>query len=801
MLSQLRHSTRALIRSPGFSVAAVLCLALAIGANTAIFTVVNAVLLKPLGYAEPSRLVMLWERSQQRPDGHNSVAPADFLDWRALNHSFTDIAAFYEGHVSVTGLGEPEQVAMQGVTASIFPVLGVPPALGRSFTEDEDTPSGPAVTVLSHEFWRSHFNADPHVLGRALMLDGTPFTVIGVMPPGFVVKGRATAPPALWTPLSLDRANDYRETSGRYLLSVGRLKPGVTVAAADADLRAVAARLAQEHPVFNAGWTTTLVPMQESVTGAARTPLLVLAGVVAFVLLIACANVANLQLARGAARRRELAVRTALGASRSRLLRELLTESLLVAAAGGMLGLLLAVWGTAALVAAAPPAVPRLADIAVDGRTLLFTAALSIVTGLLFGLLPALHGSRTNLNDVLKEGGRGAAGGRVRSGLVAAQLALSLILLVGAGLLIRSFARLSREDPGFDAGHVLTARVDLPRSRYATDARQVAFFDQLLAQIRRVPGVTAASAINWLPFGGNGSATDYFVEGRPVPAPGQELDADIRAVDPDYFHTLQIPIRSGEMFTTRDGPAVRKAVVVNEALVHQVFRGENPIGRRILMPWGDTLVGEIVGVVGDTRHAGLDSLPHPTIFWALAQFPSSFMSLVIRTSRPPEALVSPVARELHALDPALPLADARPLDAYLGQSIAAQRFTMLLLAAFAAVAVILAAIGISAVVANAVVQRTREIGVRMALGAARQDVVRLIIGQGMPLVGVGIAVGLAGAFALSRVLRSLLYGVSPTDAVTFAGVAVLLAVVAVVAAYLPARRAAAVDPMVALRTE
>ncbi len=801
MLNRIRYASRSLLRSPGFTLAAVLCLGLAIGANTAIFTVLNAVLLKPLGYAEPTRLVMLWERFAERPEGHNVVAPADFLDWRAQTRSFNSMAALAEGHETLTGLGEAQQVPVQAVTASFFPVLGVTPSLGRTFTAEEDTPAGPALVVVSDRFWRRHLSADPRAIGQSVTLGGTPFTVIGVMPPGFRFAGRSTEEAELWTPLSLDPARDYRATSGRYLLAVGRLRPGVTVEQADGELRALAARLADEHPVFNAGWTTTLVPLREQVVGGARTPLLVLAGVVAFVLLIACANVANLQLARGAVRRRELAVRTALGAGRGTLVRDLLAESLVLSIAGGALGLLLAVWGTAALVALAPAGLPRLEEISVDGRTLAFTTVLSILTGFIFGLLPALHSSRADLNDVIKEGGRGVSGGRLRSGLVAAQLALSLVLLVGAGLLIRSFLRLSREDPGFDASHVLAAKVDLPTNRYNTDPRQAAFFEELLARIRRLPGVTAASAINWLPFGGGGSASSYFVEGRPAPAPGQELGADIRAVDPDYFHTLGIPLRAGELFTSRDGPHIRKAVVINQALAHQVFPGENPIGRHVLMPWGDTLNGEIVAVVGDTRAAGLDSVARPTLYWPMAQFPWSFMSLVIRTRGTPEALIRPVTSELHALDADVPLANPRPLDSFLSQSVASQRFTMLLLGAFAAVAVVLAAIGISAVVANAVVRRTREIGVRMALGAERRDVLRMVLRQGMLLVVIGIGVGLAGALALTRVLRNLLYGVSPTDLVTFAGVPLLLAGIALVAAYLPARRAADVDPMVALRTE
>ncbi len=798
MLNDLRLALRSLARSPGFTAVVVLTLALAIGANSAIFTVIDSVLLRPLPYAAPDRLVMLWERSVNDPDGHEYINPENFRDWRKRARGVGEMGATWDVSMTVTGLGEPMQVPAQGVTASVFRVLGVQPAIGRTFTDEEDTPAGPAVLVVSHDFWERHLGGTPSALGRAFSVNGMPFTVIGVMPPGF-------RPPQteaeMWWPLSLDPAVDYRAQSGRYVRALGRLADGVPVETADAELRGLARELELAYPAFNTGWSATAVPLSEQVVGGTRRALLVLAGVVTFVLLIACANVANLQLARAAARQREVAVRAALGATRPRLLRGQLTESLVLAAIGGALGLLLAVWATAALVRAAPDSLPRASEISLSLRTLFFTTGLVVLSAILFGLLPSLRASRTDLQGMLKDGVRGSSATRGRGALVATQIALSLVLLVGAGLMLRSFVRLARIDPGFDAGQVLTATVSLPATRYPDDPVRVQFFRQLLERVRAIPGVTAASATSWIPFDFSGTiGHSVFVAGRPLPAPGEEYGAEILAVDPGYFRTMGIEVLRGETFADADGADARK-IVVNEEVARTVFPNEDPIGQRLLMEWGDTLEGEIVGVVRNVHQRALDSASSRMVYWTHAQFARPTMSLVIRTSGEPMRLVPAVAAEVHALDPELPLAEPQPLAEYLGASIGARRFTMLLLGAFAAVAVVLAAVGIAGVVANGVAQRTREIGVRMALGARAQDVLRMVMGQGMLMAGAGIAAGLAGSFALTRVMSSLLYGTSPTDPVTFALVTAALALVALVATFVPALRATRVDPNVALREE
>ena len=798
MLHDIRLALRSLARTPGFTAVVVLTLALAIGANSAIFTVIDSVLLRPLPYAAPERLVMLWERSVNDPDGHEYINPENFRDWRKRVRGVGEMGATWDVSMTVTGLGEPMQVPAQGVTASVFRVLGVPPAIGRTFTDDEDTTAGPAVLVVSHDFWQRHLGGTPSALGRAFSVNGMPFTVIGVMPPGF-------RPPQteaeMWWPLSLDPAIDYRVQSGRYLRALGRLADGVSVEAADAELRGLARELELALPAFNTGWSATVVPLAEQVVGGTRRALLVLAGVVTFVLLIACANVANLQLARAAARQREVAVRAALGATRHRLLRGQLTESLVLAAIGGAFGLLLAVWATAALVRAAPDSLPRASEISLSLRTLGFTTSLVVLSAMLFGLLPSLRASRTDLQGMLKDGVRGSSAMRGRGALVATQIALSLVLLVGAGLMLRSFVRLARIDPGFEAGQVLTATVSLPAARYPDDPVRVQFFRQFLERVRAIPGVTAASATSWIPFDFSGTiGHSVFVAGRPLPAPGEEYGAEILAVDPGYFQAMGIEVLRGETFADADGADARK-IVVNEEIARTVFPNEDPIGQRLLMEWGDTLEGEIVGVVRNVHQRALDSASSRMVYWTHAQFARPTMSLVIRTAGEPMRLVPAVAAELHALDPELPLAEPQPLADYLGASIGARRFTMLLLGAFAAVAVVLAAVGIAGVVANGVAQRTREIGVRMALGARAQDVLRMVMGQGMVMAGVGIVAGLAGAFALTRVMTSLLYGTSPTDPVTFALVTAALALVALVATFVPALRATRVDPNVALREE
>jgi putative ABC transport system permease protein len=799
LLQDLRYAARTLRRSPSFTLAAAACLALGIGANTAIFSVINGVLLRPLPFKDPASLVMVWERSISSGAERNVVSPANYRDWRDQSASFSAIGAYVDWHANLTGLDEPVEVPVAIASATLFTVLGTPPELGRLYTVDEDVSNGPKVAVISHRLWQRQFGARPSVLGTRISLNGNPTTIIGVVPDGFGMDGSKAD---VWTPLAVHPTRDYRAITGRYLTTVARLKPGVSRARAQNEMNAIARRLEAAYPIYNGGWGVNVIPMYDQVVGGVRQALLVLGGVVAFVLLIACANVANLMLARAAARSREMAVRTALGAARGRMVRQLLTESVLLAVIGGALGVVLAYWGIAAVTAFAPEGLPRLTSIRIDGSTLAFTAVVALLTGLLFGLVPALHAGRSDLQSVLREGARGStASGQVRSVLVVAQVALSLVLLIGAGLMLRSFAKLQSVDPGFDPDHVLTARVTLASERYSAPGAATAFFNQLLERVAKVPGVESVGAINWLPFGGQGSATDYWIAGRPVPPPTESFVADVRAVDPNYFRAMRIRVIGGSPFDARASVESPKQVVVNEAFVRVHFPRTNPLGQHVLMPWGDTLNGEIVGVVADAKHAALDSLARPMIYWALNQFFPHFMTFVVRATGDPMALVPALRREVRALDPNQPLADVKPLDAYLGQSVAQRRFSMTLLAIFSGVALVLAALGIYGVLAYSVAQRTREIGVRMALGARDTTVAAMVVREALVVVCVGLVLGILGARALTGVLSSLLYGVSVTDPATFAAVVVVLGAVSLAASYLPARRAAHVDPIVALRSD
>jgi putative ABC transport system permease protein len=797
----LRVALRRLVRAPGFTVAAVLCLALGIGANSAIFTVINSVLLRPLPYADPDRLVGVWEANRDRGADRNSVKPANYLDWLKEQTVFEGMAATADASLALTDGGEPEQVKAQPATAGFLPLLGLRPLLGRTYTAEEEA-EGARVAILSEGLWRERYGADQGILGRTIRLDGDAYTVIGVMPAvGDLVYRRAS--PRLWVPIGLDPVKHAHGAAGRYLQAVARLKPGVTFGAAQAEMATIASRLAASYPEYNAGWTVNVVPLTEQVTGAVRRPLAILGGVVLVVLLIACANVANLQLAQATVRRREIAVRTALGASRGRVVRQLLVESVLLAGAGGVLGILLALWGTALLGAAAGASIPRIGEIAIDGRILGLTLLVSVIVGLGFGLGPALHAARGAAHEDLKDGTRGTSrhGERSRALLVGAQVALSLVLLVGAGLLIKSFARLQNVDPGFDAEGVITARVSLGGEQYGDESRQAAFFQNLLARVNAIPGVEIAGAINWLPLAGSRSATDLTIEGLPVPPPGQEPGANIGAVDPGYFAAMRIPLRRGRVHTDADDAGAPKTVVVSESFVQRYLPPGDPIGRRIAMPWGDTLRATIVGVVGDVRHTGVDSTVSPTVYWSYRQFPWAFMSVVARTAGDPLALAAPIREAVRSIDPAQPVADVRTMDEYLGHAVARRRFTLQLLAGFAGLALTLTAIGLYGTAAYGVAQRTRELGIRIALGASDRAVLWGELRRALVVIAAGVGAGIAASLAFGRVLASQLYEVSSTDPLVFAAIALGLAAVGALASYLPARRATRVDPMVAIRAD
>jgi putative ABC transport system permease protein len=798
----LRFALRRLRRAPGYTAAAVLCLALGIGANTAIFTVVNAVLLRPLPFEDPDRVVGVWEANDLRRTERNSVAPANFLDWRAQNTVFSDMAAVHDVTGNLTGSGAPEEITVQQATASLFPVLGLAPDLGRTFSAVEDRPDGPSVAVLSHELWVRRYGADRGVIGRSVWLDGRAYTVVGVMPAGTQTIGRGKRPD-LWIPIGLDPAENYRETAGRFLLAVARLKPGVSLEQARAELGTIAARLEATYPNFNTHWHVNLVPITEQVVGAVRRPLALLSGMVVLVLLIACANVANLQLAQATARRREIAVHAALGAGGLDVGRQFLIESLIVAAAGGGLGVLLAWWGTDALAALAASSVPRMEEVGLDWSALAFTLAVSTAAGLSFGVLSAVHAVRGDLHTNLKDSSRGSSahGHRTRAALVGAQVALSIVLLAGAGLLLKSFARLNEVDLGFNPDRVLTARVSLSGERYEAEESQVRFFQELIRGVSALPGVHAVGAIDWLPLAGQRSATRMIIEGEPAPRAGEEPGADVRAIDPGFFPAMEMPLLRGRSIESADSRDAPKVVVVSEAFADRYLGGRDPIGRRIRMEWGDTLVASIVGVVGDIKHTGVDSVTSPTVYWALPQFPRSFMTLVVRTADDPRRLAPAVTAQVLALDPQQPVADLKTFDNFLGGALARRRFNLLLVAGFAALAVALTAIGLYGTTSYGVGQRTREFGIRLALGAPGRTVLWGVLRSVLGVVAVGVVVGVAGAAVVTRLLSGLLFEVSATDPAVFAGIIASVLLVGTSASFVPALRATRVDPMVAIREE
>jgi putative ABC transport system permease protein len=803
----LRYGLRMLVKNPSFTAIAVLTLALGIGANTAIFSVVNSVLLGPLPYSDPDRLAIVWESSPR--NDRNVANPANFMDWKEQNSVFSDMAAFADSRTVLVGEGEPEEIPMQFATPNLFSVLGANALLGRTWAPGDGEPNQPAAVVISYGLWQRRFGGDPGIIGRKVNLNYQDTTVVGVMPAGFkwfIKKGSLTAKEAeLWTPFRITTENRVRR--GRFMTVVARLKPGVTAEQAHAEMTTIGGRLEQQFHDFNADWGVNVVPLRTQLTGDIRTPLLVLLGAVGFVLLIACANVANLLLARAASRQREIAIRAALGARRWRVIRQLLTEGLPLAMLGGSLGLLLAWWGTTLLTSLSPPELADLSSVKINLTVLGFTLVVSVLTGMIFSLAPSLQSTRFNLNDSLKEGVKGGSGGgpntnRLRSLFVVAEVALALVLLVGAGLLIRSFQRLQSVDPGFAAENLLTMRVVLPGRKYDQDGKIISFFQQAVERIKALPGVESAGAINFLPFAGPPAGTDFVIDGLPAPAPGSEPVTQVCVTDARFFNTMQIPLKRGRLFSNDEATQPRSVVVVNEALVRRYFPNEDPLGKRIkIFMKEENTFSEIIGVVADSKHKSLEGVVEPMSYWPHPELAYPFMTLVIRSSGDAAQLGNAARGVIQSLDKDQPVSDVRTMASLLDKSIARASFSTMLLTVFAAVALVLAAVGIYGVISYGVSQRGHEIGVRMALGAQTADVLKLILRYGMTLVVIGLVIGLVAAFALTRVMATLLFGVTPTDVLTFASVSALLLVVALLACYIPARRATKVNPLTSLRYE
>jgi putative ABC transport system permease protein len=798
----VHYAARRLLRAPAFTLVAVITLALGVGANSAIFSVVNAILLKPLPYPEADRLVGIYHLTE----GHRAVMSGpNFTDVVHSSRLLENAAAVDRSRVILTGEGEPIRLDAAEVSASLFNVLRVRPALGRTFNADENTPGKTNVVILSHALWQQRFGSDPGVIGRSIQLDGVSRQIVGVMPQGF------SFPPErqLWIPIEYDQTFISKGRGAWYLSVVGRLKPGVTPEQSAAEVQNIGRQLAAQYPDANGSIGMTTMPLHEAMVVNIRRAVLVLFGAVGFVLLIACANVANLLLARAAARETEMAVRTALGAGRGRLIRQLLTESVILSLCGAGLGLLLAVWGVEFLTSLQPEGVPRLDSVAVDGTVVVFTFVVAILTGMAFGLVPALHATRS-VQDALKEGGRGAistrASGRLRASLVVAEMALAVMLLVGAGLLMRSFVRLQAVDPGFRPDQTLSFELTLPESRYKEDTKIIAFFDQLMPRLRALPGVRDAAAVMGLPLSGMQFNISFEVAGRPPVPPSQQPAMEVRVATPDYFSTIGIPLVRGRFFSDEDRMNTPQVVLLTESAARQYFPAEDPLGKTIKLGWGHgpgkpKAGGQVVGIVGDVKDAGLDE-PNPAeIYLPQRQWPVPFMSVAVKTVVPPSALGEAVRREVYAVDPNLPVSNVRTLDQIVAKSISQPRFYATLLVIFAGVALALAAIGIFGVLSYAVSQRTREIGIRMALGAQERTVVGLVVRQALVLVVTGVAVGTIAALVLSQTLRKMLFAIEPTDPATFLAVAAVLIAVALFASYLPARRATRVDPVVALRAE
>jgi putative ABC transport system permease protein len=810
LAQDIRYGLRMLAKHKAFTSIAVITLALGIGANTAIFSVVNELLLRPLPYRDAERIVMLWEVS---PGGRrqNTTSRTNFRAWRDQSTSYEHMAAFSDQRLNLTGDGDPEELSVQLATPEIFKVLGVDPILGRTLLPEDAEEGKPPVAVLSYALWQRRFGGQAGVIGQPITLNGIKFSVAGVMPPNFQfhIKHRSgTGRPAeLWSVLPMTMATTANQR-GRFLSVVARLKPGVSVDQAAVELRTIEARLSDEAPQYNKNFSAEALPLREQFFGNVRRPLWLMLGAVGFVLLIACANVANLLLSLATTREKEIAVRAALGARRSRIVRQLLTESLLLALFGSLLGLGIAWLGIKALVLISPRDLVSLQTVGLNVTVLLWTLGVSVLTGIIFGLAPALHISRLNLNDSLKEGGKsesGQASGsrRLRNALVVSEIALAVVLLASAGLLIKSFMRLQQVDRGFNTDNILTMVIRLPDAKYPEDAQLVTFFDQALERVRQLPNVRSAGMINFLPlYGGLGSNTAFKIEGRPEPPPGQLPGTDVRVADAGYFASMGVPLLRGRNFSDAELREPKKVILINEALARKHFPNEDPIGRRLdVAMFENPFWAEIVGVVGNVRYDSLIDESPPAVYFPHPDLAYPFMTLVIRSDVEPTALAPSIQREIRALDPNQPVSDVRTMDQVMTEWVARSRFNTLLLGLFAALATLLSAVGIFGVMNYSVALRTREIGLRLAVGAQPRQVLMLILKQGLVLTIVGVVLGLAAAFALTRLLAGLLFGVGAVDPTTFTTISLLLVIVSLLACYLPARRAMRIDPLRALRYE
>lgn len=804
LAQDLRYGVRLLRRHPGFTMVAALTLALGVGAATTVFSVVEAVLLRPLPYADADRLAMVWENVNlpAYKNAQNTPAPGNFSDWREHNSTFVDMAAVRGSAWSLIGSGDPIRIDGAMVSASVFRLLQVQPVLGRGFTAEEDRLSPSRVVLLGHGLWADRFGANPSIVGQTIQLNDEPYTVVGVMPKGFQFPDPEDQ---LWTPLGLT-SQQLANHGSHFLRVLGRLKPGVTIAQAQADLDAVAARLTKQYPASNTGVGVTVLSLPEQTVGDVRRPLLIVLGIVGFLLVMVCTNIGNLLLARASARGREFAVRAALGAGRTRLLRQLLAEGVLLAAIGGVLGLVLAAWGVSALRWLAPADLPRVNEIAVNGSVAAFNSLVALVAGLICGVTPALR-SRSDLNEALKDETRASATGsalRARHLLVIVQTALGVVVLVGAGLLLRSFVTLMHVPVGFKSEGVLTFRIALPAARYRTEQQRTAFYKQIAERLSVLPGVSSAAAISFLPLTMSGRTTGVSIEGEPPPAPGQIRMIDFRSVSPGYFGAMSIPMLSGRDVAWSDTPTTQPAIVMSETAARMFWPNQNALGKRLTLgaPGATARWLTVVGIAADVRQLDLTRVPRPAMYFPASQDQGTGDTLrdwVVRTSSDPSALVPAARHAVWGVDATLPITRAQTMAQVRTAATASQQFTVLLVGLFAVLALVLAAIGLYGVTAYSVAQRTRELGIRVTLGARRGELLRLVLAQGARLAIGGLVAGTLASLALTQLMSTLLFGVSPRDPITFAGVALLLLVVSLAASFGPAHRAASVDPVVALR--